>query len=232
MAKPNTNKTVLTTGVVEARYPYLNETDSKFGAPVYKITAVFPDEASAASMVETINKAQEAAIELAVKEQAEKAKKAGKKFNEEKFRSSVKTAALPIKAEEDEDGDETGRIFIGPFKMKAEGKTRDGKEWERSCPVFDAAGNPIDLNKVSIWGGSMVDIAFTAEPFYTPALGAGCSLRLEAVQVKELCSGGTGAKSAAGFGFGTDGPAMTQPGDDSEEESGGEEYNPDEDCPF
>lgn len=226
MAKPNKNKSVLTTGVVEARYPHLNEADAKFGDPVYKITAVFPDGDAAEKITDLIKSAQDEAVDMAVVEAAEKAKKAGKKFNEDKFRSTVKLAALPIKLEEDDEGDETGRVFIGPFKMKASGKTRDGKEWERKCPVFDGAGNPIDLDTVSVWGGSMVDIAYTAEPFFTPALGAGCSLRLEAVQVRELRSGK--AQSAAGYGFGTDGQAMAQAEDLGEEGP----VSSDEDCPF
>jgi hypothetical protein len=124
-----------------------------------------------------------------VAQAAEEAKKKGKKFNEEKFRENLKLVQLPIKHEEDEDGDETGRIIVGPFKMRAKGTTKDGREWARQCPVFDGAGKPIDTENVPIWGGSIVDVCFYIDEFYTAGLGAGVSLKLEAVQVLELRSG-------------------------------------------
>lgn len=42
-------------------------------------------------------------------------------------------------------------------------------------------------------------MAYTAEPFFVAALGAGVSLRLQAVQIIELVQGGE--RTAASYGF-------------------------------
>jgi hypothetical protein len=140
-------------------------------------------------------------------------------------------AQLPIKEELDEDDDPTGRIIVGPFKMRAKGITKDGREWERQCPVFDGAGKPIDTEKVSIWGGSIVNVCFYIDTFYTAALGAGVSLKLEAVQVLELRSGKD--KTAASFGFSTDGEGLSQDDqDDDEADETSPEDTGEDDCPF
>jgi hypothetical protein len=183
-------------------------------------------------MLELIKEAQAQAIEAAVAQAADEAKKRGKKFNEERFRANLKLAQLPIKEELDEDDDPTGRIIVGPFKMRAKGITKDGREWERQCPVFDGAGKPIDTEKVPIWGGSIVNVCFYIDTFYTAALGAGVSLKLEAVQVLELRSGKD--KTAASFGFSTDGEGLSQDDQDDDEadETSPEDTSEDEECPF
>jgi hypothetical protein len=219
------------TGRVVAYYPHLNKPDDRYNPdkPEYKISIIYENEEAASSMLELIKEAQAQAVEAAVAQAADEAKKKGKKFNEERFRASLKLAQLPIKEELDEDGDPTGRIIVGPFKMRAKGSTRDGREWERQCPVFDGAGKPIDTEKVSIWGGSIVNVCFYIDTFYTAGLGAGVSLKLEAVQVLELRSGNT-AKTAASFGFSTDGEGLTQDDDDEADETS--EDTGEDDCPF
>lgn len=229
MAKTKKKDTQLT-GRVVAHYPHLNKPDDRYNPdkPEYKISIVYENEEAASSMLALIKEAQAQAVETAVAQAADEAKKKGKKFNEERFRANLKMAQLPIKEELDEDDDPTGRIIIGPFKMKAKGTTKDGKEWERQCPVFDGAGKPIDTENVSIWGGSIVNVCFYIDEFYTAGLGAGVSLKLEAVQVLELRSGK--AKTAAGFGFSTDGEGLSQDDDDDEAETS--EDTGEDDCPF
>lgn len=222
------------TGRVEAYYPHLNKPDDRYNPdkPEYKISIIYENEEAASDMIEVIKTAQGQAVEDAVNQAREEAKKKGKKFNEERFRSSLKLANLPIKEELDEDDDPTGRIIVGPFKMRAKGITKDGREWERQCPVFDGAGKPIDTEKVPIWGGSIVNVCFYIDTFYTAALGAGVSLKLEAVQVLELRSGKD--KTAASFGFSTDGEGLSQDDQDDDEadETSPEDTGEDEECPF
>jgi len=216
---------------VVAYYPHLNKPDDRYNPdkPEYKISIIYENEEAASSMLELIKEAQAQAIEAAVTQAADEAKKRGKKFNEERFRANLKLAQLPIKEELDEDGDPTGRIIVGPFKMRAKGTTKDGREWERQCPVFDGAGKPIDTEKVSIWGGSIVNVCFYIDTFYTAGLGAGVSLKLEAVQVLELRSGNT-TKTAASFGFSTDGEGLSQGNQDDEAETFDD--TGEDECPF
>lgn len=232
MVKTNKKDTKLT-GRVVAHYPHLNKPDERY-KPEYKISIIYENEEAASSMMELIKEAQAEAVEAAVAQAADEAKKKGKKFNEERFRENLKMAPLPIKEELDEDGDPTGRIIIGPFKMRAKGITKDGKEWERQCPVFDGAGKPIDTKNVQIWGGSIVNVCFYIDTFYTAGLGAGVSLKLEAVQVIELRS--SKVKTAASFGFSTDGKGLAQDDDDDDDTDESAEASPednDEDeCPF
>jgi hypothetical protein len=208
----------------------LNKPDDRYNPdkPEYKVSIIYENEEAASDMIEVIKTAQDQAVEDAVNQAREEAKKKGKKFNEERFRSSLKLAPLPIKEELDENDDPTGRIIIGPFKMRARGVTKDGREWERKCPVFDGAGKPVDLEAVSIWGGSILNICYFIDTYYTAALGAGVSLKLEAVQVLELRSGK--AKTAAGFGFSTDGEGLSQDDDDDEAETS--EDTGEDECPF
>jgi hypothetical protein len=229
MAKSKKKDTQLT-GRVVAHYPHLNKPDDRYNPdkPEYKVSIIYENEEAASDMIEVIKTAQGQAVEDAVNQAREEAKKKGKKFNEERFRSSLKLANLPIKEELDEDDDPTGRIIIGPFKMRARGVTKDGREWERECPVFDGAGKPVDLEAVSIWGGSILNICYFIDTYYTAALGAGVSLKLEAVQVLELRSGK--AKTAAGFGFNTDGEGLAQ--DDDAEYESSEGTGEEDDCPF
>lgn len=88
------------------------------------------------------------------------------------------------------------------FKMKASGVSKKtGKPWTRKPAVFNAKGKPMsDEEKAKVGGGSVVKVAYEITPFYTAALGAGVSLRLEAVQVLELKS--FQARDASAFGFG------------------------------
>lgn len=194
---------IILSPIAEARYPHLNKADDRFGDPVYKVSLVFESEDDAQFLIDIFNEKQQEAIQKAIDEAAEK----GKTLRRDK----VKLAHLPVRPEENADGEDTGRVVVGPFKAKASGVTRDGRKWERKVPVFDSKGNPVDLSTTSIWGGSRVKLAFIPEPFYTSGVGAGVTLRLEAVQLIELRSGG--ARDAGSYGFGA------EDGYEAEEES-------------
>lgn len=115
------------------------------------------------------------------------------------------------------------------FKSAASGTNKEGKKWERKIPLFDAKGVPAK-NLKSVWGGTIGKVSFSASPYFVAATGAaGLSLRLEAVQIIELSSGGS--RNASDYGFGTeDGYDSTEEShgftDEADGESGGD--TPDE----
>lgn len=86
-------------------------------------------------------------------------------------------------------------------KMKASGIDRDGKSWSRKPALFDAKGKAVtDRDALSgMWSGTIGRVSFLASPFYTAALGAGITLRLQAAQIITLVQGG-GDASSHGFG--------------------------------
>ena len=73
--------------------------------------------------------------------------------------------------------------------MKASGVNKKTQEKFTQRPqLLDSKKNPISPS-TSIWGGSIMKIAYQPVPYFTPMLGAGISLRLKAVQVIKLVEG-------------------------------------------
>lgn len=99
-----------------------------------------------------------------------------------------------------ETGEETGDIEFN-FKMKASGvAAATGKPWERSPKVFSASGAELKGTAIpSIWGGTVGRVSGEYNPFCT-AIGAGVSLRLNAVQILSLVTKGGGDAGTFGFG--------------------------------
>ena len=77
------------------------------------------------------------------------------------------------------------------FKMKATGKNKKTNEaFSQKPALFDAEKNPFPQSQ-SIWGGTKGKVAFRAKGYYVPALGAGVTLQLKAVQIIDLVEGGS-----------------------------------------
>ena len=178
-----------------ALYPKLKDPDTKFKPEGEYSVKLLLSEAEAAPILEMCQRLQQAAFD----EEFEKQQAAKPKMSASKIREGIKLAELPVKPQTDpETGEETGD-FVATFKMKASGITKKtGKPWSRRPALFDAKNKPLNPQKVDVWSGSVLKIIYTVSPFCT-ALGAGVSLRLEAVQVIELRSGG--AQDAAGYGL-------------------------------
>ena len=81
------------------------------------------------------------------------------------------------------------------FKCKASGVSKTGQNWEQKPKVFDSKGTPISKD-ILTWGGTM-KVTYEIIPYSNNMLGNGVSLRLKAVQVHELVSGG----DADSYGF-------------------------------
>lgn len=158
------------------KYPRLIEPDTKFDADgVFKVTLILSEEDSE-DLRATLDAAMEASFEQAKKDNPKKAKK-------------IKMADAPYSEELDEDGNETGNWEFR-FKLSAVGKDRkSGRTWKNRVMIFDGKRTPIKKG-ISVWGGTEGKVSFDISPFFTDLIGAGISLRLRAVQIIKLVSGG------------------------------------------
>jgi len=150
----------------EAIYPHLMKPDVRFNElGEYKVTLKIGKQ-DASQMVKDINQAIEDSLAKAQKDNKGK---------------TVKSAPKPFK-------EESGNVFF-KFKMKASGVNKKTQEKFTQRPqLLDSKKNPI-ANNTSIWGGSIMKIAYQPVPYYTPMLGAGVSLRLKAAQIIKLVEG-------------------------------------------
>ena len=148
----------------EAIYPHLNKPDVKFNeAGEYSVKLKVP-EAEAKDMIALYEKAIEDSISKAELELK------GKK---------VKVAPKPYSIE--------NGFAIFKYKMKATGRNNKTKEpFSQRPALFDAKKNPINPSSCNIWGGSKMKIAYQLRSYYSPALGAGVTAQLKAVQIIEL----------------------------------------------
>ena len=171
------------TPVGVAKNPRLTKPDTKFlEAGVYGVSLIVAaDEGK--PLIDVIDAEIKAALERARKD---------------KPRFRVKAADKPYKPVTNDADEPTGEIVFN-FKMTAsgiDGKTK--QPWQRRPALFDAKGKPLVGKEIG--AGSEIKVAFTINPFYTFLVGAGVSLRLEAVQVIKLVESNCG-RDAASFGF-------------------------------
>lgn len=181
----------LTSPAGVAKYPYLTNPDTQFSPEgEYKVSLLL-DPAEHGEFLSRLDELVDKAVEQAKKELIEKGRKAQAK---QVLRQD------PYREEYDEQGEPTGRVEVR-FKSKALVKTRDGKTLELRPALFDAKGQPINPNDISIYGGSVIRVNFTPRPYYIAGTRlAGVTLQINAVQVLELVSGGMGG-TAESFGF-------------------------------
>lgn len=159
-----------------AQYPRLNVPDTKFNTEgTYSVKLSFSGDEAQELSAFLDNKLQESIAEA-------------KQNNPNK---KIKEADAPYS------WDDNGTLTVS-FKMKASGVTKEGKPWNRKPALFDAKGKPLDAT-VMVGGGSKLIVNYTPAAFYTAMIGAGLSMRLEAVQVIELKEGG--GQSSESFGF-------------------------------
>ena len=152
--------------VGESIFPHLNRPDVRFNDwGEYKVTLKIGKQ-DASAMVKLFDQAIEDSLATAEKEAK------GKK---------VKPAPRPYKTEGD-------NVFF-KFKMRASGTNKKTNEKFSQRPaLFDAKKNPIPASQ-SIWGGSLMKVAYQLIPYNSPAIGAGVSARLKAAQIIKLVEG-------------------------------------------
>lgn len=194
--KPNFTR--LTTPVGTAKYPHLLEMDKyqlkEHGKQEFNTKLILAADES--DFVEAVNAEAQAAFDAAVEKLMEgdgKKKALAKKLE----------LYVPYDMAVDDEGDETGEY---EFKMKcaAGGTNKDGEDWSKELPIFDAEGQPVkgdNRKQMKLWGGSRIAVAIQCIPFMNDAAkNAGVSLRITAVQVIEAKGGAD--QSADSFGFG------------------------------
>lgn len=195
-----------------AIWPKLNTPDEYKGKLAFKTKLSFDaDDAELGKLRQQVSdlldaKYDEIVAELTENGKAGVAKKITKRDINEIF-----------KVEEDEEtGDETGRVIISA-KMAAAGvSAKTGKPWSRKLSIFDARGKKLN-NPPLIYSGSELKLSLELLPYYMPNdKEVGVSFRLEAVQVLTLVSGGS--RSAAGYGFGE------EEGDEIDDLDGGSDF--------
>lgn len=166
-----------------AVYPHLNKPDTRFNPEgQYQVKLRIPSE-EAKDLI--------AQIDAVIADEVAKAKK-------ENPKKAVKLATKPYAVALDDEGNETDEIVFS-FKAKAVLSLKDGNKIPVTVKLFDAKGG-VFPQEDTIWGGSKLKIAFNAAPFNTAMAGIGASLRIKAVQVIDLVTGGGGNASSFGFG--------------------------------
>lgn len=175
-------KRLHTTKVGTLIWPHLHAPDTKFNPDGVYRTKYTPDEmAEGERLARLIDEAMDAAVEEAKQDPKNKGKK-------------IKRADAPYTQDE-----ETGAYTFN-FKLNRVGQRKDGTKFTQQPALFDGRGGRIPSG-VRIGGGSKGCISFEIAPFYTALVGAGVTLRLKAVQIRQLEQlGGT----AASFGFETE----------------------------
>lgn len=181
MAQPKLEMLQTPAGI--AIYPHLNKPDTRFNPEgQYQVKLRIPSE-EAKDLI--------AQIDAVIADEVAKAKK-------ENPKKAVKMATKPYAVALDDEGNETDEITFS-FKAKAVLTLKDGTKLPTSIKLFDSKGNAFPQEDI-IWGGSKIKVAFNAAPFNTAMAGIGASLRIKAVQVIDLVTGGSGNASSFGFG--------------------------------
>jgi hypothetical protein len=158
-----------------AKYPYVNEPNTRFN-PMgeYTCQLVIPEETA-----------------LKFKEQLDKIYE--DEYKRECLLKNKKLKKAPnFPLAQDEDGD-----WVLRSKQPAKVESKAGKVYEFSVKIFDAQGKLCDAK---VGSGSSVKLAIEPRAWFTPALGFGITLNLKAVQVIELVEYGGGG-GASSFGF-------------------------------
>lgn len=174
-------------------FVHLNEPDTKFKAEgSYSVKLAVPRD-QAQKLVD--------AIDAAMRDNFEVQKKANPGVKGKKTAKPVVMADAPYCDGTDRNGEYDDTIWF-TFKSIAGGVSKDGKQWNRRPPAFDAQLNPIELDSVPVWSGSKLYVRFYMDPYYMQLSGAGVALRIIATQIVELRSEGSDSQTTGdAFGF-------------------------------
>lgn len=184
-------------------WTYLHAPDTKFNeAGAYQTKVIFDPNTDAEAqeykeyLDEMFVESQEDAIQGLIDEGkvGGKTDAARRKAAEAKIQSNYYPYTMEL---DEETGEETGRFCVN-YRMTASGIRKDKTRWTRKPRLFDAKGQPVPVG-LKVGSGSRVRVAYEPNKYFTGALGAGFSCRLQAVQVIELKT--WDGPSAAGFGF-------------------------------
>lgn len=171
MADKPFRKTIVTP-VGTAIYPHLTAPDAKFGDPVYKCNLRLTGE-DATQFIAKIEEMKQQAME----------------------HLGVKDLVVPIVPALDDDKKEIPGAFDVKTKAKAFFKQADGSMVENNLTIVDAKKQPYDASNGAIWGGSKLKLALNVGAVAT-SIYTGLMLRINAVQVIDLVTGGQGGANS------------------------------------
>tara|TARA_R110002051_G_scaffold5355_1_gene27870 strand:- start:1176 stop:1811 length:636 start_codon:yes stop_codon:yes gene_type:complete len=160
-----------------ARYPWVNNPDTKFVENGEYRCAVVITKKEATAFSKQLNTLFDAAYEAECAKQDKQLKKA---------------SSFPVAEIED------GWEIRG--KLKAKVVSRDGTVHELRVGLFDSQGKPHPRD-VLVGGGSKIRMAVRPKFWFVSALGFGVTLELDAVQIIDLQAISPGERSAESFGF-------------------------------
>lgn len=207
-------RVTMTTPPGIAMWPALDKPETKFAKADkpwghYKTAIRLKNgEPEVDKFMDTLQELYDAVVQKATEEETPKARA-------ERLAAKKELAATPPwKQEFDEAGQPTGYTILN-LKLEAEVHVDKGtpneRFWKQAPDIFDAKLNPLDRTKVFIGGGSTIRASFEVGSFAT-GIGAGLSLRLQAVQVLNRVDRPT--KDGAAHGFAQqDGFAYGEPED-------------------
>lgn len=172
-----------------AAYAYLQRPDTKFNPDgEFKTNLILEAEDLEAPIQHKSEEYNGRSLRDILDEMAEEAYQDALSNVKPQVRKLV-TKVEPYAPEYDDEGNETGR-YVLKFKLKHKGKSGD-REFTQRPMIVDAHKKP---TKAEVYGGSIIRCSFSPIPFYVAGTKmAGVTLRLKAVQVIQLESGGGGA---------------------------------------
>lgn len=172
--KPKTKLASVVSPKGLASYPFLNSPSTKFKPEGEYSVKLLMNKEEGQKFVDQVK----AILRDAYKDQCALLKK-----------DKLKMADFPWKEE--------GDNIVVKFGCKAKYTAKDGSVYEKRVALFDTKGNPVtDL----VGSNSVIRCSSNVYCWYTPLLGMGVSLQLNAVQVVELVAPSMNL-SATAYGF-------------------------------
>lgn len=180
----------LVTPIGVARYPHVITPDTKFKAEgEYRCPLIYSEE-----VADALRPKLQALLDKGFEELK---KEHFGDANSPKAKR-LKKNDVPLKAVEDEEGNETGDYLLTP-KRTASGKKKDGSPWKAKINIVDSKGKKLLASGLSIWGGSKLRCDCDVFAWYSPKDNeVGLKLEIVGVQIVELVSGGGERESAFG----------------------------------
>jgi len=180
-----------------AFYPHLNEADTEYNPNgiFHSKLRMDTDNSVVAAFIAQVDQWHSDSLDVMKQELVDSGKAKTLAIAEKK----VKDGDKPYVYEEDDDGEPTNIVRVN-FKMKhrVENRQKEGEFWTFTPTFVDSKGAVIKGDAPLVYGGSILKIRFTPVLWNTIKLGASVQLRMDAVQIIELVTGGEG--NSDGFG--------------------------------
>ena len=192
------NKKTITTPKGVAKYPHVNEPNTRFNAMGEYSCHIIVSEEDGNAFLEKVESIFDAEYERECIIHKKKLKK---------------SEHFPILKDED------GQWLI-KTKQVSKVEAKSGEVYRFDVKLFDSSGSPVKAENCNVGSGSTVKCSVEPRAWYNPSVGFGMTLSLRAVQVIELVEGSGG--NADSFGFGQEEGFKTETFDEAltDEETG------------